>query len=481
MKRLHLFIIKSFIGPFIVTFFVALFVLVMQFLFMYIDDMVGKGLSYLTIAKLMMYMSVTLIPMALPLAVLLSSIMTFGNLGENFELVAAKSAGISLIRIMGPLIVLMVFLCGIAFLISNYLMPSAHIKASTLLMDVRSAKPTFELKDNTFNTSLPEVVIRISGKEKKGNKVNDILIYDHRDNRGNTKVITASSGEFYFTEDKNYVKFDLYDGVSYEQLDQRNSSYPMSVMEFHKQQIVFDVSQFKFERSDESIYKGHSEMLRVDELQYYIDSMQIQLKNKYTTNLSYLQPYFHLNDSVFLKFKPQMPTYQQSNYIDKIDSAFKSTIIARALDNARVVKQSVNYSMDDSENYIKILNKYKIEWHRKFTLSFAIMVLFFVGAPFGAIVKRGGLGMPMVISILLFITYHIISITGEKIIKDNDTNVFGGMWLASFTLLPVGIYLTYKATRDAQIMNKEIYIHAFKKIISIIKKKAENIDKDSIE
>ncbi len=172
MKRLNLFVLKSFMGPFVVTFFVALFVLVMQFLFMYIDDMVGKGLSYATIAQLMMYMSVTLIPLALPLAVLLSSIMTFGNLGEHFELVAAKSAGISLIKTMRPLIGAMVILCVIAFLISNYLMPSAHIKANTLLHDVRSAKPTFELKDGAFTTSLPEVVIHISSKEKNGKKGN---------------------------------------------------------------------------------------------------------------------------------------------------------------------------------------------------------------------------------------------------------------------------------------------------------------------
>lgn len=474
MKRLNLLVLKSFIGPFIITFFVSLFVLVMQFLFTYIDDMVGKGLTFATIAKLMMYMSVTLIPMALPLAVLLSSIMTFGNLGEHFELVAAKSAGISLIRTMRPLIVLMVGLCGIAFLISNFLMPSASIRASTLLHDVRSAKPTFELKDDAFTTSMPEVAIRVSGKEKNGNKVNNILIYDHRDNRGNTKVITAESGEFYFTEDKNFVKFDLYNGASYEQLDRRtNASYPMSVMEFTKQQIVFDIGDFKFERSDESLYRGHYQMLRADELQYFIDSMDAQLKLKYLNNYNYIQPYFHLTDSSFKNLKPEVLHYTNANFIENVKPDLKQGTIYRALENARVVKQSVNYSMDDTDNFIKLTNRYKIEWHRKFTLSFAIMVLFFVGAPFGAIVKRGGLGMPMVISIFLFIIYHIISITGEKIIKENDSNVFTGMWAASFILLPFGIYLTYKATKDAQLFNKDAYGRFFGKIIRFFRRKKD--------
>ena len=481
MKRLNLLVLKSFVGPFIVTFFVSLFVLVMQFLWKYIDDMVGKGLTFVTIAQLMMYMSVTLIPLALPLAVLLSSIMTFGNLGEHFELVATKSAGISLTRSMRPLIYAMVVLCGIAFMISNYLMPSASIKANSLLHDVRSAKPTFELKDEAFTTSLPEVVIRISGKEKEGNKVNDILIYDHRDNRGNIKVVTAKTGEFYLTEDKNYVKFDLYNGASYEQMDQRtNASYPMTVMEFDKQQIVFDISEFKFERSDESIYKGHYEMLRADELQYYIDSLEIQLSNKFKTNMTYLQPYFHLTDSSFKNLSPQAVNYSEPQFIDNLKSDLRQGTIYKALDNARVVKQSVNYSMDDTQNFIKQINRYKIEWHRKFTLSFAIMVLFFVGAPLGAIVKKGGLGMPMIISIMLFIIYHIVTISGEKIIKEKSSNVFLGMWAASYVLLPLGIYLTYKANKDAQLFNKEFYQGLFHGFLGLFKKKKPELPK-SIE
>jgi len=467
MNRLSLLFLKSFMGPFIVTFFVSLFVLVMQFLFMYIDDMVGKGLSYVTITQLMLYMSVTLIPLALPLAVLLSSIMTFGNLGEHFELVSIKSAGISLIRAMRPLIVLIFFLCVVAFMISNYLMPSAHIKASSLLQDVRSAKPTFELRDNVFNTSLPEIAIRISSKEKKGNKVNDILIYDHRDNLGNNKVITAKTGEFYFTDDRYYVKFDLYNGVSYEELNPHSHAvYPMTIMEFDKQQIIFDISDFKFERSDESLFHGHSEMLRADELQYYIDSMKVQLINKYKVNYTYLLPYFHLNDTTFKNLKTEQVNYTKPDFIDNIKTEFRKGTIARALDNARIVRQSISYGMDDTESYIRMINRYRIEWHRKFTLSFAILVLFFVGAPFGAIVKKGGLGMPMVISILLFITYHILSMIGEKISKETDSNVFFGMWAASFILLPVGIFLTYKANSDARIFNKEIYFNFWTRFLS---------------
>jgi lipopolysaccharide export system permease protein len=472
MRRLNLLIIKSFIGPFVVTFFVALFVLVMQFLWKYIDDMVGKGLTFGTIAELMMYMSVSLVPLALPLAVLLSSIMTFGNMGEHFELVAAKSAGISLIRVMKPLIIVMVILCAIAFLISNFLMPSATIKANVLLHDVRSAKPTFELKNEAFNISLPDVAIRIGGKEEKGRKVKDIIIYDHRDGHGNNKVITAKTGEFYLTEDKNYVTFDLYDGASYEQVEQQGKGYhPLTLTEFKKQQIIFDVSDFKFERSDESIYKGHYEMLRADELRYYIDSMENVLNQKYDGNWGYLRPYFRINDSAFLKFKPRpLPSGASATQPVNDKPVLQAQILQHAIETARIIKQAVDYSMDDTENYQRSINRYKIEWHRKFTLSFAIMVLFFVGAPFGAIVKKGGLGMPMVISIFLFIVFHILSITGEKFIKEYNSNVVIGMWESSFILLPLGIYLTSIAARDAVIFDKEHYISMFRKIVRFFKK-----------
>jgi lipopolysaccharide export system permease protein len=469
MRKLNLLIIKSFIGPFVVTFFVALFVLVMQFLWKYIDDMVGKGLTFTTIAELMMYMSVSLVPLALPLAVLLSSIMTFGNMGEHFELVAAKSAGISLIRVMKPLIIVMMILCVFAFLISNFLMPSATIKANVLLHDVRSAKPTFELKDEAFNISLPDVAIRIGGKEDKGRRVKDVIIYDHRDGRGNNKVITAKTGEFYLTEDKNYVTFDLYDGASYEQLDQQGKGYhPLSLTEFKKQQIIFDISDFKFERSDESIYKGHYEMLRADELQYYIDSMEGQLDQKYENNWSYLKPYYRINDSNFTRFTPKPVSVSADKPLEGYKPDLRRAIIQHAIETARVIKQAVDYNMDDTDNFRKSINRYKIEWHRKFTLSFAIMVLFFVGAPFGAIVKKGGLGMPMVISIFLFIIFHILSITGEKFIKEYNSNVVIGMWESSFILLPIGIYLTIIAARDAVIFDKEVYLAFFRKIIRLL-------------
>ncbi len=472
MKRLNLLVIKSFLGPFVVTFFVALFVLVMQFLWKYIDDMVGKGLTTATIAELMLYMSASLIPLALPLAVLLSSIMSFGNLGEHFELVAAKSAGISLIRLMRPLIFVMVLLCIGAFLISNYLIPQATIRSSILLHDVRSAKPTFEIKDETFNMSLPDVVIRVKGKEKNGNRVNDVLIYDHRDGRGNTKVITAKSGEFYLSEDKNFVTFDLYDGASYEEIVQEGKGkYPLTVMEFSKQQIVFDISEFKFERSDESLFKGHHEMLRADELQVYIDSMEIQLKVRYQTNLNYLAPYFHLTDSGFHNMKPRPVSYDKDTLIDNFRGDLRGAILQRAMENARIVKQSVDYNMDDTDSYIRNMNNYKIEWHRKFTLSFAILVLFFVGAPFGAIVKKGGLGMPMVISIFLFILYHVLSLTGEKLIKETTVTAVIGMWYASFILLPIGIFLTSKAAKDAKVFDKESYIRLWRKISGYFKRK----------
>lgn len=480
MKTLHKLVLKTFLGPFVITFFVALFVLVMQFLWKYVDDLVGKGLEVSTIAQLLIYMSATFIPLALPLAVLLSSIMSFGNLGEHFELVAIKSAGIPLRRAMAPLIVLMVFLCVSAFFISNNLIPKANLEAMSLLYDVRNKKPTFDLKEGVFNNSLEGYSIRIGSKAKESNKVSDIIIYDHREGRGNVKVITSRKGEIKFSQDNNFLFFELSDGAVYEEVKPsrgNTGSFPHSVMYFQTQQIVIDIRDLKFSRTDKNLFKDNYQMLNIKELECYIDTLKLEHKDKGKELRTFMMPYFHLNDSLNKKFTPQKVDFTQIQFINNFDKDLRKQISGNALNNARSVKSIIGYQRDDIESHQKEINKYKIEWHRKFTLSFACMVLFFIGAPFGAIIRKGGLGMPLVVSVFLFIIFHIITITGEKMVKENAAQPILGMWAATLILMPVGIYLTRKATTDSDLFDVEAYKKPFRALIQFVQQMHANKSK----
>jgi len=499
----------------------------MQFLWKYIDDLVGKGIEWHIIAKLLIYMSTTFVPLALPLAILLSSLMTFGNLGENYELVAMKAAGISLRKVMMPLIILSIIISIAAYYFSNYIMPIANLKAQSLLFDVREQKPAVNIKEGIFYNEIDNYTIKIGKKEDDGKTIHNIMIYDHTRRNGNTNITVAESGKMEFTEDNRFLIFNLFNGNNYiEKAENRKqiANKPFQRTKFQKEYRRIDLSAFRFKKTNEELFKDHYKMLNVNQLQKSIDSVTIKIEDKQKEFSSLVidnYRYFAMVDTNKTKpeklaeIKSPKKITQENNKTSKdstskrmflphsrierdlelgispvedipqkvIDTSAKlnktfllnfnkedkTRITEIALNSARSLKTNIDWTKSDYYSYLKQINKYEIEWHRKFALSFACFVLFFIGAPLGAIIRKGGLGLPVVISVLLFIIFHIISITAEKFAKESVITPFQGMWVASAILLPIGIFLTVKATTDSAMLDIEAWVKFFKKILFIKK------------
>jgi len=447
----------------------------MQFVWKYIDDFMGKGLDYWVIAELLLYASANLVSLALPLAVLLSSIMTFGGMAEHYELVAMKSSGLSLIRIMLPLIIFIVLLSGGAFYFNNTISPLANLKFKSLLWDVTHTKPSLELKEGVFYNGIDGYSIRVSEKERESNLLHDLLIYQHdKKNPGNRHVIRAKKGEMLKTEDGRYLSIHLMDGVSYDELGAfQDKDHPMIKSAFKEDYIMMDLSGFAMQRTDEDLWKNHIKMLSMEQLSASIDSLQIQKDNRKTDFLNYMDGTINLADSTANKLSDTeiepRDTVLVSNFED-LSTPEQRRVVNVAINITRNAKNYMNRTAFEMENRQEYINKHKIEWHRKLTLSFACLVLFFIGAPLGAIIKKGGLGLPVIFSVLFFLIFHITSISGEKLIESGKLEPFTGMWLSSMVLLPIALFLTYKAVKDAALFDRDTYTRMTDKITSLFKK-----------
>lgn len=470
MKKLHKLVLSSYIGPFVMTFFISLFVLLMQFLWKYIDDLVGKGLEWSVIGELMFYASASLVGLALPLSILISSIMTMGSLGEHYELVALRSAGISIGRVMQPLIVFSVVTSGLAFYFSNNLLPIANLKMGTLLYDIRHKKPTLDLRPGTFYKGIENYAIRVGSKSDDGVTLYKLMIYDHTENKGNTKLVVADSGRMEFEGDA-YLMMTLYNGRSYEQQENRSRAeitYPHVRNEFKKEVIRFDMSEFNMRRSNEEIFKDNYKMQSLGQLTQNIDTLNRSLDER--------RQNFHENLKKNFKYlmMPMDETAVGTKYrrvLDLYDEPQRARIVEAALNMARSTRSYTNSARDDLWARHTRVNRYWIEVHRKFTLSIACLILFFIGAPLGAIIRKGGLGLPTVFAIGFFLIYYLLSITGEKFATEGVWSVAMGMWLSSFVLLPVGLFLSYKAITDSKIFEWESYVRPFKQGLKLLARK----------
>ncbi len=480
MKRLHWYVIKSFLGPFFMTFFIVLFVLLMQFLWKYVDDLVGKGLDVKVMGEMLFYASFGLLPYAFPLAMLLASIMTFGSLGENYELVAMKSSGISLFRIMRPLIIIAAIVTGTAFYFANNVLPHTNLKFITLLASVKQQRPELVLKPGVFTSEIDGYSIKVGHKNNKTNMLYNLLIYDHTKNKTNQGVTVADSGYLKITEDKKYMVLTLYDGVNYAEespgRDRKDlNKRPFRRDKFGEQTIRIQVHNFDFNRRDENIYKNMDRMLNIKQLSLQKDTLNrkyiIQLRNylmQTNINPTISRRMFDLterNDSLKRNIVIQPDSiFDFDKYFSSIDKWVKAEITEQALQKARSNVQNLNLYQGQLYERKKQINKYEMERHRKFTLSMAVIIFFFIGAPLGAIIRKGGLGMPVVVSILLFVAYYIVSMTGEKSAREDVWQMFTGMWFSSLVFLPVGIWFSYKAGSDSAIMSSETYTRFFERI-----------------
>ena len=478
MKKIHSLLLKSYIGPLLLTFFIVLFILLLQFLWKYIDDLVGKGLSAGVITELILYASTTLVPMALPLAILLASLMTFGNLGEHFELTALKSSGVSLQRIMRPLIILSIAISFLAFFFSNNVMPVANLKMLSLLHDIRQQQPAFNIKEGVFYQGIDDYSIRVQKKDSKRNMLYKVLIYNHTNRRGNTSVITADSGSMSFSPDKQYLLLTLFHGRKYEELQEdmrkkRYKTYPAQKDFFKQETVTFDLSGFNFKRSDESLWKENYQMLNVSQLSSAVDSLNQDLQNRRkdfskTFYRASLLNHYPVNKDTAI-FKEQFKVKKSFSP----DSVFKQMspeeyerLLTYSLQYARSASTYISSTADDQGYREKWIVKHKIEWHKKFTLSIACFILFFIGAPLGAIIRKGGFGMPVVVSVLFFVVYYLLSITGERLAKEGVFTPVEGMWLASAILFPLGVFITIKATNDSVLLDFSSYLDFFVKIFN---------------
>jgi lipopolysaccharide export system permease protein len=466
LKKLNKLISFQFFQTFIPTFFVVLFILLMQFIWLYIDDLAGKGLTWFVIGKLLFYFSASIIPLALPLAILLASIMTFGNLGETYELIAAKAAGISIWRIFRPMFYIMIGLSIFAFFVSNILIPKATLKHKALLYDIKNQKPALLIKDGVFYNGIEGISMRVGRKDPITSELQNIIIYDNRDMSGHSIVVVAERGTMHMSPDDRYLFFTLYNGARYEEMDKQRGyerTQPHSMLSFAEEEIVFDMYAFNLNRTDESLFKEGYQMLNVLQLQHKIDSLVLLAAVQNKAPNHYYDLYLRTNDSLYTKYKPKALKVDSLGLMSLV-TVNKQMIVSNALNNARTVKSVVDYAAADVAGTQKLATRYNIEWHKKYTLAVACIIMFFIGAPLGSIIRKGGFGTPVVISVLLYIVFHIISITGEKMAKSGTATPASGMWLAIMVLLPLGLFLTFQAANDSGLFDKNAYVKLFNRV-----------------
>ncbi len=489
LKKLHKLVVQSYIGPLVMTFFIAEFVLIMHFLWLYIGDLVGKGLEWHIIGELLLYASAGLVKMALPLAILLASIMTFGNMGEHFELSAMKSAGISLQKIMKPLIIFSIIISVGSFFFSNYVIPYTNLKMGSLLYDISNQRPEMNIKPGIFNNDIPNFSIKISDKNRETNMMYDFMVYDHRERRGNVEVTMADSGTMEVTGDQKYMIITLYGGKSYVEMKDTKPAQkvrPENHRFFDKQTIIFELEGLDMERTDENLFKHHYQMKRIDELQRSKDSLSIALANRKKQFVKGLirTKYFKYerkssNAKDFLlkdadSIRKLIPPEELEVVVD-VDSMYshskeneKEKVLKMALENAENTRKYIESNYNDLSSRERTISKHDIAWHEKFTLSFACLIFFFIGAPLGAIIRKGGFGLPFLVSIIFFLLYYVVSLMGRKFVEENVLLPWQGMWLSSLLTLPLGILFTYKATTDSVLFDATAYVEFFKRPFKVL-------------
>ncbi len=528
IKKLDLLILRAFIGPFLATFLIATFVLVMQFFWLYIDDLIGKGIGIATILQLVAYVAASTVPMALPIAILLASIMTFGNLGESFELVAIKSAGIPLLRFMRPVLVVSIVISGLAFLFHNYIIPVANLKLNALKYDFTFSKPAFDIKEGIFYDKIDGFVLKVGSKDKDGPGIYNVMIYE-KGNAVQDNLIASKSGIMKVTEDKLSLEFVMKDGTRYEERGLRNSTNTDFIrMGFDEYKKVLDLSSFAVLKTPDSVFKDSYKMLSIRQLNKFTDSIanmkkmaESRIDKEIFINFNFSKYYDSGWAKKIMPYKPAIGNLGKAatdSVVKLAGTLYKKTILGMNKpmpDSIRIqiintynnVVTPVNEIVPDSvrtlvidlvnghisvaksnmdvlySDYIersKMLRLHNIEWHRKFALSAACMVLFLIGAPLGSIIRKGGIGTPLIFAIIFFVLFHLMNTFGEKFVKEGITNPLLGMWLATFVLLPVGFFLTYKAMRDSQLFNKEFYFRTYKKFGVWVKEKSASANKQHL-
>jgi len=555
MKKIDKLILDAFIGPFLVTFFVVVFILLNINMLKYFDDIIGKGLDALVIGQLFFYFGIFTVPTAMPLAVLLSSLIAFGNLGEHFELTAIKSAGISLVRILRPIFFFVLILTAAAFYANNNLVPKAALEAYSLLYDIKQKKPALELREGTFYRGIDNLSIKVNKKFPEDEQaLKGVIVYDHRKNDGNKEVTIADSGRMYTILNERYLKFELFNGYNYIEGASngrevtggktRADNESMSRSKFSKTQVVFDLSSFQLQTTDKKWFQGNRIMRNLTELRTDMDSLHREILNQqlnhYVSKPNHFIFYLRKDSVIYPKEVIEYREYRDSVArttrasqslvggssvkktetavrtdttrakkeiverfkgltnkakakqeaiakkpdvlpkdgikktgsfdsvkLAKLDSIFALTpsrdVLQGAGNTARQIKSQVSNSNGSIDTYEKELITFRIQWHKIIASSLACVAMFLIGAPVGAIIKKGGLGVPVLVSILFFIVYYVLTMQGEKVAKQGVIPVWVGVWIADVILFAIGLVFLRQARVDARLFDSDFYAVALEK------------------
>ena len=470
MKRLDRFIVKSFVGPFFAILFVVVFILVMQFLWLYIDELVGKGLSMKVIFEFLAWGSATMLPLSLPLATLLASMMTLGSLGENNELLAIKAAGISLQRVLIPLGICCAVISIGAFFVSNDLIPVAYNKIYTLRDDIGKTKDEIKIPTGTFYNGIEGYILRINEHNDETGMMNGVMVYNHTKNKGNTSLTIADSAMMKMSKDKTYLTFILYDGTNYEETNNkkyRDTTLQLQKIDFHKQEMIIPLENYAFQKSDSSRFDDQVKSMNLKQLQHSQDSIGTLDSTEKQENLNTIRK------SRTLRYNAQLDTASKSiptTPFTTVDEGKWKTIkdeiaaLEKAKKNAEEIQTSLESFARYRYHHNYTLRLIDIEILKKFALSIACLIFFFIGAPLGAIIRKGGLGVSAIISVLFFVAYWVIDISGTKLARDGAVGPFAGVFFSSYVLLPTGLFLSWKAINDSAIFSTDSIKNAFKKI-----------------
>ncbi|PVX52171.1 lipopolysaccharide export system permease protein [Balneicella halophila] len=467
MKRLHLYIIKSFTGPFLFTLFISVFVLLMASIWRYVDNLAGRDLPISVLIEFFGYYSITTLFMAIPLAILLASIMTLGNLGERYELIAMKAAGISLFRILQPLIIVVVFLSFLTFYISNYIVPISMFKSKTLLSDMVDKNPEFLLKEGTFISDMPGATIKVEGVSKdEAGLFYDAIIYERAPSGRIARTITAQSGKMLASKDMSFMTIWLYKGRMYEE-DNQSKGVPFTRTSFDEYMVITPMESSDLERTEKEVNKQDYRMLTYQQLDTLISKTKTQRQDEYA------RTYNHLSDYRFFKKLPKDSVeiakvnnaVNVDSIVEALPSSEKAIIFSSALGEAKSMQSYLLSKEESYSQYQTYIAKAEEYWHQKFSWPFACIIFFLVGASLGAIVRQGGFGMPVLISIVLFISYYMITKYGANyFVSRGYLPAYIGNWIATVLFLILGIWLMIKAATDSALMDSDVYEKFIKKI-----------------
>lgn len=470
MKKIDRFILRSFVGPFFAILLVVIFVLLMQFLWLYIDELVGKGLSIKVIIEFLGWGGATLLPLSLPLATLLASMMTLGTLGENNELLAIKAAGISLQRILVPLSIVCAGVCVGAYFISNDLIPLAYNKIYTLRDDIGKTKEEIRIPTGTFYDGIDGYILRVDKRDKKTGQMYGVMVYNHTKNKGNVSLTIADSALLKMSQDKSYLSFHLYSGTNYEETNDkkyRDTTLTLQKIDFQHQELIIPVENYSFQKSDSSRFDDQVKSMNLEQLRYSQDSLgrlngtnrAEQVRAVLTSKT--LRYNFQLDTS---GVKGRTTAFNKEGQNSWKDINAEISAIERAKSNATELQNMFLNFHREAQHNIVVLRMVNIEIFKKFSLSLACFIFFLIGAPLGALIRKGGLGTPAIISVLFFVAYWVIDISGTKLAKDGAFDPFSGVFVSTFILTPIGIYLTWQAIHDSPILKIGHLKNAYKKI-----------------